>query len=596
MKRIVALLVCLVMLCTGMMSCKKRDSADMGPIFNAFIGSEPFSLDPQLDHTDDDAMQLISLIFEGLTKINSKGKVENALLSSHTYSKDEAKGEYRLTLSLKETSWSDSRRVSADDFLYSWRRLLSPDFSSASASLLYDIKNAKAAKSGDVSIDNVGIASVDTYTLEVTFEHDIDPDQFLRNCSSLALVPLREDIVSKSDLSWSKKSTSMAANGPFAIKGVDYVKGQMRLERNAYYFLTEDDDLLKYVIPYRIFVTFLKEGGATEGDKAPANKAPESLSAQLEAFLAGNIKMVTDLPLSERAKYAKKDNVKDTNTTLSVVINTKHASLSDAKVRQALSYAIDRNQIVSDITYAKAAEGLINYTCFDGSSTDTFRKAGGALISASADTAKAQALLNEANVLKGSFTLTHKNTEEDTKVAEYLKSQWEALGFTVTLKPVLATSYTEMDKSTEQENTFYDDNLTTMYMNGDYDVILIDYSMKSVDPFAALANFATEFSGNACDVKNDWAAVGNKCGFDDAGYNEIIARAFAEKDAAKRAVILHEAEKYLMEQMPIIPLVFNQYFCMAADDISGVKLGYNGFVDLKAVNMKNYLDHYPVEE
>ncbi len=590
MKRIVALFVCIAMLGACLMSCQKRAEGDFGPIFNAYIGSEPFSLDPQLEHTDDDTIQLISLIFEGLTKINSKGKVENALLKSYTYTKDEKKGEYKLNITIKETSWSDSRRISADDFLYSWRRLLSPDFSSSSASLLYDIKNAKAAKQGNVSIDDVGIASVDTYTLELTFEKDINAEHFLRNCASLALVPLREDIVTKSDLSWSKKSTQMAACGPFAIKGVDYEKGEMRLERNAYYFLDDDDDLLKYVIPYRIFVTFKKDEDLKTFD---SDKAPESLSAQLQAFIDGNIKIITDLPLSERANYQKKGNISDSITTLSAVINSKHSLFASEKVRQALSYAIDRNQIASDIVYAKAADALINYTCYDGSSNNTFRKEGGSLLSTSADINKAQSLLAEANVLSGSFTLTYKQTEEDTKVAEYLKVQWEALGFTVTLEPVLATSYTEIDKATGMENIFYDDTLTTRYTSGDYDVILIDYSMKSTDPFAALASFATEFSGNSCDVENDWAIVGNTCGFESAEYNDIINRAYAENDSAKRATILHEAESYLMTQMPIIPLVFNQYFSLSGDGISGLKTNFGGYVELRKVKMKNYLDFYP---
>ena len=245
MKRILAALVCLVMLCMSFTACSKRSEDDMGPIFNAYVGAEPYILDPQINHTDDDAVQLMSLIFEGLTKINSKGKVENALLNNYSYNKDEIKGEYTLTMTIKETMWTDARRVSADDFIYSWKRLLSSDFSSSAASLLYDIKNAKAAKSGDVSVDDIGLAAVDTYTIEVRFDHDIDVDQFLRNCASIALVPLREDVVSKSAASWSKKSTSMVANGPFAVKGLNYEDGTMRLERNAYYFLDEDDDLLK---------------------------------------------------------------------------------------------------------------------------------------------------------------------------------------------------------------------------------------------------------------------------------------------------------------------------------------------------------------
>ena len=592
MKRIVALLVCLVMLCPSMIACQKRSETDMGPIFNAYIGCEPYVLDPQINHTDDDAVQLMSLIFEGLTKINSKGKVENALLKSYTYTKDETKGEYTLTLTLNETSWSDARRVSADDFLFSWKRILSPDFSSNAASLLYDVKNAKAAKSGDASVDDIGIAAVDTYRLEVKFDHDIDVNQFLRNCASIALVPLRDDVVGKSERSWSKKSTNMVANGPFALKGLDYEKGSMRLERNAYYFLGEDDDLLKYVIPYRIFITFSKDDSTKPQG---SSKSPESLSAQLSAFLENNIKVLTDMPLSERANYSSKGTLKDSASTLSAVINTKHASLSDNRVRQALSYAVDRNEIVSRITYAKAADGLINHTCFDGNTNKSFRTEGGSLISTSADMAKAQSLLSEAKVLSGSFKLTYRQTEEDAAVAEYLKAQWETLGFTVTLEPVLAVAYDEKDKATEQYNTFYDDTLNTKYANGDYDVILVDYMMISADPFAALASFAKEFSGNACDIKNNWAIVGNMCGFDDETYNSTIASAYAEKDTNKRAAILHQAETYLMEQMPIIPLAFNQYFYLAAGDISGEAFGFNGYVDFRKVNLKNYLDYYTEE-
>ena len=591
MKRILAALVCVIMVCMSFTACSKRDENDMGPIFNAYLGSEPFILDPQIDHTDDDAIQLMSLIFEGLTNIKSNGKVENALLDKYTYNKDEVQGEYTLTMSIKNTTWTDSRRVSADDFIYSWKRLLSPDFSSSAASLLFDIKNAVEAKRGDVSVDDIGLAAVDTYTIEVIFTKDIDVDQFLRKCASIALVPLREDVVLKSPLSWSKKSTSMVANGPFAVKGLNYEDGTMRLERNSYYFLEDDDDLLKYVVPYRIFVTFLKD----EDAKMTKNKAPESLGAQLEAFLNDNIKMISDLPLANREEYANKGTLVDNSSTLSVMLNTKNPVLSDAKVRQALSLAIDRNHVVSLIKYAKAADGLINNTCFDGTTKKSFRTAGGSLISTSADMTKAQSLLTEANVLSGKFELTYRQTEEDIAVAEYLKAQWETLGFTVELVPVLATSYTEIDKTTQNENVFYDDTLTTKYNSGDYDAILIDFNMISVDPFAALAQFATNYSGNACDVKNDWAIVGNHNGFNNDEYNAIIDRAFAEKDTAKRNTILHEAESYLIGEMPIIPIVFNQNFVMCAKDISGVKNDYVGGFDYKKVNLKDYLSYYTTE-
>ncbi len=594
MKRILAALLCVIMVCSGLTACKKRDSKDLGPIFDAYIGGEPYVLDPQIDHTDDDAIQIMSWLYEGLTNVNAKGKIENALLDKYTYSKDSLKDEYTLTMSLKQTSWSDSRGVTADDFIFSWKRLLSPDFSSSAASLLYDIKNAVAAKRGEKSIDDIGIAAVDTRTVEITFDHDIDVDQFLRKCSSIALVPLREDVVSKSPESWSKRSTSIVSCGPFAVKALDYDKAIMRLDRNQYFMLDKDDDLLKYVTPYQIHITFLKDDASKLEE---SDKAPESLAAQLEAFIAGNIEMITDLPLANREEYKKSGMLADSSTTLSVLLNCNTEKLSDAKVRQALSIALDRTQIANAIVYAQAASGLINNTCFDASGKNTFREVGGSLISSSKDDAAAKNLLSEAGVSSLSITLTHRQTEEDIKVAELIKEQWEAIGITVALNPVLAQSYKEIDKSSEMEYVYYNDVLTTKYNNGDYEAILIDYNMISVDPFAALAQFAADYSGNACDVKNDFAIVGNRTGFNNDAYNTLINDAFKASDTKTQASLLHDAEKMLLEQMPIIPVAFNQNFVMHQKEISGIKNDYIGCFDLKKVKLKDYLnsDYYQTE-
>ena len=504
-----------------------------------------------------------------------------------TQKSDALKEEYKLTMKIKETSWSDSRGVTADDFIFSWKRILSPDFSSSAASLLFDIKNAIDAKHGEKSIDDVGIAAVDTRTIEVTFDHDIDVDHFLRKCASIALVPLREDVVGKSAESWSKRSTSIVSCGPYAVKTLDYDKAVMRLDRNAYYLLEKDDDVLEYVTPYQIHITFLKDD-AQKLDSS--NKAPESLAAQLEAYLANKIEMISDLPLADRASYKDKGTLTDNATTLSISLNCNSEKLSDAKVRQALSLALDRNQIASEIVYAKAASGLINNTCFDGSTNKTFREVGGSLISADKNESAAKALLSEAGVSSLKITLTYRQTEADAKVAEIIKAQWAAIGVTVELEPVLAKSYKEIDKSSEMEYSYYDDIITSRYNDGDYEAILIDYNMISVDPFAALAQFAKEFSGNACDMKNDFAIIGNRTGFNNEAYNTLIKNACDATDMAARASLLHDAEKMLLEQMPIIPVVFNQNFMMHSDAISGLKTKYDGCFDLKKVELDDYLE------
>ena len=99
-------------------------------------------------------------------------------------------------------------------------------------------------------------------------------------------------------------------------------------------------------------------------------------------------------------------------------------------------------------------------------------------------------------------------------------------------------------------------------------------------------------------MKNDFAIVGNRTGFNNDNYNTIIDNAFKAADPDAQASLLHDAEKALLAQMPIIPVVFNQNFAMHQKDISGLSNDYAGYFDLKEVMLKDYLnsDYYKTEE
>ena len=130
-----------------------------------------------------------------------------------------------------------------------------------------------------------------------------------------------------------------------------------------------------------------------------------------------------------------------------------------AEVRKALSMAIDRNQIVSIVTYAKAATGYVPYKVFDTATGTSFREVGGDVISASANLSEAQSLLSSAGVTKGSFAITVRNNEVDLAVADYVKGVWEGLGFTVEVE-VLGT------KKNAEETV--DDLFQDAYESGDF--------------------------------------------------------------------------------------------------------------------------------
>ncbi len=560
--------------CTTLAKDETTGDYDKGAIIDMYLTTEVYDFDPQRSITDDAMLKAMDLMYEGLTTINEEGKWEKALMKSYKVEKD-AEGEFSILITLNNTRWSDGRTVQASDLVYSWKRLLDADIPNEAASLLYDIKNARDVKLGDATIDDLGIAAVDTYVLQVEFEEKIDLDLFFENCSSIALVPLREDVITRytdgnNAEIWAQKSTSIVTNGPFSPKEI--IPGQsLRLERSTYYYLDaeKEEPLDKFVIPYRLLTTY------GTGDAA----------AQLEALNAGNIFYNGEIPLASRAQYAAQATVSDMMGTHTYVFNTNNELFAKPEVRKALSMAIDRNQIVSLITFAKPATGYIPYKVFDSKAGTSFREVGGNILSASADAAGAKSLLSSAGVNGGSFTLSVRNNEVDLAIANYVAGVWGDLGFTVTVEAVKSTP-----NSTDA--TIYVDNFQALYDSGEFDVIGVDTMMLSSDAFSALSQFAVSFSGNGVDMDSEtYDLYGHISGYADEEYNALIESAYAEKDRAARATILHQAEAMLLEDMPVIPLVFLQDAYLYVDALSGIESTYYGTRDFKDTQLKDYMTY-----
>ena len=579
MKKVLSLILAMMMIMSVAAGCTtlEKDPADpegkkydKGAIIDMYLTTEVFNFDPQVSLTDDAQLKIFRLIYEGLTTIDENGKWKNAGMKSYKVDVDDGE-EFTILVTLNSNRWSDGRTVQAADYVYSWKRLLDPDSTSEASSLLFDIKNARAVKTGDATIDDLGIAAVDTYVLQIEFEQKIDLDQFFENCSSTALVPLREDVITRyGDDVWAQKATSIVTNGPFCPKDITY-GNTLRLERSSYYYLDQEKEepLDKYVIPYRLLTKY-SEGNA---------------EAQLSALLEGNIFYDGEIPLSQRAAYKDSAVITDMMTTHTYVFNTNNSLFSKPEVRRALSMAIDRNQIVSIITYAKPAGGYIPYKVFDTTSGTSFRDVGGNIISSSADVAGAKSLLSSAGVTSGSFTIKVRNNETDVAIAEYVAGVWGDLGFSVTVEPVKATA-------NPADSTIYIDNFQKAYDNGDFDVIAIDMSMLSTDAFGALSQFAVTFSGNGVDMDSEtYELYGHITGYNNPDYDALIESAFAEKDRTARAAILHQAEEKLLADMPVIPVVFMQDAYLYTDVLSGISSDYYGTRNFKNTKLKDYMEY-----
>ena len=304
MQKIFALILAASMLTAVLAGCS-GDPDDRGAFLYMYLAADPsnINLDPAKMLFSAEAVKFIGLMFEGLTVMDERGRLGNGMAKSWRIEEDEEREIYKMYFELYDTKWSDGIVVSADDFVFAWKRILQPDFHSPAAALLFDIKNARAVKEGEMTVDDLGIAALDLALLEVTFERKIDYNRFLENVSSIALVPLRDDTVDYEPETWATStgdpiSLTLLSNGPFAIKTLDYNRGAM-LERSIYYRLEgkRGENVMRFVRPYRIILDF---------SRSLENQVASYIETNNGAVVEENIFFLGDLPASRFEEFRSK--------------------------------------------------------------------------------------------------------------------------------------------------------------------------------------------------------------------------------------------------------------------------------------------------
>ena len=596
-KRIIALTLCLFTLVAVLASC--AGSIDptaeyKGEQVTMYLSENIYDLDPARAYKNESTKAIVSMLFGTLFVLDENGKVQPSLAASYTT--EEKDGEYYMYITMADTCWSDNTPITADDVVFAWKRLLNPNNSFEAAALLYDIKGARAYSKNEVSKDDIGITA-DQKRLTIQFEGKIDYDHFLLNLTSLALAPLREDIVAGAKAEdWAKKPGTMVCSGPFKLarvsfsqskvfyddtdydtkvevqyedgtKEIVYVEGDevkafraqyinsFVLERNSYYFRNADkgQKLDVSVTPYRILV-----------DCAMSDEDIK------EAYEGGTILYVGDIPMSLRETYKNEAIKKASLSTTTVYMNQSVELFTNKTVRQALSMVIDRTAIAEKLVFAEAATGIVPTGVFNtGSKSELFRdNSSNDFKYLNTDVAAAKKLLTDAGIdaTKYSFSFTYAAYDEvHTYMAEEIAKAWSALGFTVTLNPRATIANNDYYKFTDSiPDDICDDLYAQDLATGNYEVILLDLVAPSADPFSVLAPFAKEFSGQTMDMSDpqNYKATTHPTGYDSAAYDAEIEKAFNEKTIANRAEALHAAEAILMEDMPVIPVVFNKSACL----------------------------------
>jgi oligopeptide transport system substrate-binding protein len=561
-KKVLSLLLVTALLVGAMAGVGTATAATVAVRWNN--GAEPLTIDPGLSTGMPEANTILQ-VFEGLTRLDKNNSPVAAVAKSWTISTDKKTYMFKL----RDSFWTNGTPVTAYDFEYAWKRALSPELASEYAYQLYyvyggeeyntsvkvgtryyaqtvdakgnpvmqkvggkDVRVPNMKKPIDPS-KNIGVRALDAKTLKVYLGSPTP--YFLSLCAFTTLMPVCKAVVSK-NTNWTKDDLkSYITNGPF--KAVSWTHNEkMELVKNPTYWDKANvkiDKLTYYMIEDESTALSLYQSGALEGsDTVPLAELPALVKS-------GDCKIMPNL-----AVYC-------------YMFNVTKKPFNDVRVRKALTLAINRAAIVTNITRGGQvpALGWVPYGFPDAKPTTDFRKGGTEKFYKDNDIETAKALLAQAGYPNGKgfpkFAITFNSSSAHKSIAEAIQQMWKTnLGITCTLR-------------NEEWGVFTDDQT-----NLNYDVCRRGPTADYVDANTFLDMFVTG-SGR------------NRTGWGNKQYDADIAKAKIMSDPVARMKLLHAAEAILMKEMPIAPIYYYTQAVLLKSKVKGLIVDSLGLIDWK---------------
>ncbi len=291
---------------------------------NIGVGAEVATLDPALI-ADAVSMRVASDLFEGLTVLDQNNKVSPGVASYWDISKDGLTYTFHLRENAK---WSNGEPVTADDFVYSFQRIVDPKTASPFGAIFLDaIVNAEAIITGKLPKDHLGIKAINDKTLMITLKHP--QIYFLDILAIITFVPVHKKTVERYEESWAT-SGKIVSNGAYNLD--EWVEnGYISATKNSQYWGQESVKISK--------VKYLPIGDAT---------------AEFNQYRSGEIDITFTVPAGVGKKeYQKTFGRSFYNVPLLASYyywyNMKNSAFSDMRVRKALTMVLDREEITTDI-------------------------------------------------------------------------------------------------------------------------------------------------------------------------------------------------------------------------------------------------------
>ena len=489
-------------------------------ILSVQVGPDPETIDPALNSAVDGGNMLLHS-FECLLAVDQNGQLAPGQAESWETSEDGLTWTFHLRDGLK---WSDGSDLTANDFVYSWKRVCDPMVAAPYAeTVLSMVEGYDKAIEGD--LDALQVAATDNNTLVVTLSA---PCSYFGSLAAFAtLSPVQQATVEANGDAWATKAETYISNGPFYVS--DWVPGSyIMMTKNPYYW---NADAIKL-------------------DGIKWNLIEDS-NAAYSAYQTGEVLMIKDVPTEEIPSLKENADfyVDPIIGTYYLSMNIDREPFNNADVRKALSLAIDRDYVANTLmqgTYSPAGNFMgPGWIDTDGKQFKDNANGGKEYIDTTnyeADLEEAKQLLADAGYPNGEGfpTITYSTNDAGYHkvVAEYLQQAWAELGIDLQVDIVEWASFTPMRR------------------NGDYDVARNGWVGDYSDPSNMLDLF--------------YSTNGNNDGkFNNADYDAAMELSRTTLDAAERSTALHNAEDILMEEAGCIPVAYYNDFWLQSDKITG---------------------------
>lgn len=496
------LLLCAALLCGAALHARTRvaDGNRRG-ILHLGNGTEPESLDPHLT-TGVPEFNVISALLEGLVREDPKTLEPRPGVAERWEISEDGRV---YTFHFRDNArWSNGDPVTAGDFVYSFRRMLSPRLGAEYAYMLHIIRNARAYHAGELEDPGtLGVAAPDDRTLVVTLEKPAP--YFLSMLNHHSFYPVHPPTVERHggphdrNNRWARPG-NYVGNGPFTL--TEWRTHQhISVDKNPLYWNAEQVRL-NGIVFYPI----------------------DDQQAEERAFRSGLLHKTDGVPLSRIERYRRENPPFFVShpylTTYYYLINTTREPFNDPRVRQALALSINREAITERVLRAGETPAL----WFTPPGTAGFEPSQ----RLEENVERARELLAEAGFPEGRgfprFTLLYNTRESHRLIAQVVQQMWrDNLGLHVEL--------------VNQEWQVY--MVSRRELN--FDVARAGWAGDYADPHNFL-DLHLSTSGN------------NHTGWSDEIYDMLIERAAGTTDLEKRFELYDKAEGILLRDMPLIPV------------------------------------------